>query len=297
MRLAVTGREGQVVSSLIERAALRQGMEVIALGRPYLNLLDPGSIQRSVAAAKPDVVVSAAAYTAVDQAEDDAEAAYAVNATGAGAVASAAAKAGVPVIHLSTDYVFAGDAAQPYDEADATGPVSVYGQSKLAGEQAVAEANPRHVILRTAWVYSPFGKNFAKTMLRLAKDRDRVRVVSDQWGNPTSALDIADGILDIARAIAGGQTKSAYGVFHMTASGSTNWSGFAEHIFSASRAMGGPFADVEPIPTSAYPTRATRPANSQLSCEKLAAAYGVRLPDWRDSANQVVGRLIADGAV
>ncbi len=186
----------------------------------------------------------------------------------------------------------------------------VYGKSKLAGELAVAQANPRHVILRTAWVYSPFGKNFVRTMLRLAKDRDRVTVVADQWGNPTSALDIADGVLDVATRLvllAGSgadmsqslnrlnedDMSALFGVFHMTGSGETNWADFARHIFAVSQAAGGPFAEVEPIPTSAYPTKAKRPANSRLSGDKLAAAYGVMLPDWRASTKTVVERLLA----
>ena len=174
---------------------------VVFAGRPQLDLAAPGIVRSAILAARPDVVVSAAAYTAVDQAEDEPERAFAINAKGAGAVASAAAEAGAAVIHLSTDYVFSGDGRGEYAETDATDPQSVYGRSKLEGEKAVEAANPRHVILRTAWVYSPFGRNFVKTMLGLASQRDHVRVVADQWGNPTSAADIADGILRIAKTI------------------------------------------------------------------------------------------------
>jgi len=293
VKLLVTGKDGQVVTSLLERGQAVQGVEIIAAGRPRLDLLDANSIAETIAAEQPDIVVSAAAYTAVDQAEDDAEAAFAINADGAGAVAAAAARIGAPVIHLSTDYVFPGDGDGPYTEDDTTGPASVYGRSKLAGEEAVAAAHPRHVILRTAWVYSPFGKNFLKTMLRLAKDRDELRVVGDQWGNPTSALDIADGILAVAQELTHG--KASYGVFHMTAAGSTNWSGFAEHILNASRDAGGPFARVQGILTSEYPTRAVRPGNSRLSCEKLRSVYGVELPGWQASTVQTVQRLLAAG--
>ncbi|RUV09947.1 dTDP-4-dehydrorhamnose reductase, partial [Mesorhizobium sp. M7A.T.Ca.TU.009.01.3.1] len=194
MRLVVTGRDGQVAASLLEAGQAAAGVEVIAIGRPQLDLARPDTVIEAIAAAKPDIVVSAAAYTAVDQAEDEPDLAFAVNAAGAGEVAQAASRLGVPVIHLSTDYVFDGTKDAAYVETDATAPRSVYGASKLAGEQAVASANPRHLILRTAWVYSPFGKNFVKTMLRLAADRDEIAVVADQWGNPTSALDIADAI-------------------------------------------------------------------------------------------------------
>lgn len=297
MRLLVTGREGQVVTSLIERAALRDGVEIVVAGRPELDLLDVASVEHAITTARPDIVVSAAAYTAVDQAEDEPDIAQAINATGAGAVAAAAASIGAPIIHFSTDYVFSGDGERPYSETDPTGPASVYGKSKLAGELAVAQANPRHVILRTAWVYSPFGKNFVKTMLNLAKDRAQLRVVADQWGNPTSALDIADGIINVAQGLGGNGNGKHFGTFHMAAAGSTNWSGFAEHIFAVSRAAGGPFATVEGIPTSEYPTRATRPSNSQLDCEKLASVYGVRLPDWRESTTRVVERLVLENYV
>jgi len=293
VKLLVTGQDGQVATSLLERGSTVQGVEIVTAGRPRLDLLDVNSIQETIAAERPDIVVSAAAYTAVDQAEDDAEAAFAINAAGAGAVAAAAARIGAPIIHLSTDYVFPGDGDQPYTEEDVTAPASVYGRSKLAGEDAVAAANPRHVILRTAWVYSPFGKNFLRTMLRLAKDRDELRVVADQWGNPTSALDIADGILAVAGKLSRG--GEAHGVFHMTAAGSTNWSGFAEHILKVSRDAGGPFARVQGIATSEYPTRAVRPANSRLSCEKLRSAYGVELPAWQGSTAQTVHRLLAAG--
>lgn len=290
MRLLVTGTQGQVVTSLVEHAAARPGIEVVAMGRPVLDLSDALSIRAAVDRTEPDIVISAAAYTAVDQAEDEPDIAFAINATGAGAVAEAAALAGVPVIHLSTDYVFSGEGDHAYTEDDPTGPISIYGKSKLEGERLVAAANPRHVILRTAWVYSPFGRNFVRTMLNLATTRDHLRVVSDQWGNPTSALDIADGVLDIAAALDAGQ--ETYGVFHMAGLGEVNWSGFAEAIFSASRAAGGPFAAVEAIASSDYPTRAVRPRNSRLSCAHLRSAYGVRLPDWRISTGQVVERLL-----
>jgi len=313
VRLLVTGREGQVVTSLIERGALHRGVDIIAVGRPDLDLLDAASVERTVAAIKPDIVVSAAAYTTVDRAEDEPGLVFAINEAGAGAVAAAAARAGAPVIHLSTDYVFPGGGDHPYREDDRTGPVSVYGRSKLAGEHAVAATNPRHVILRTAWVYSPFGKNFVKTMLNVAKTRDRLTVVADQWGNPTSALDIADGILDVAAKLAllagsgadmsqslnrlkEDDVSALFGTFHMAGTGSTNWADFARHIFSVSREAGGPFAEIDSIPTSAYPTKAVRPGNSRLSTEKLAGAYGVALPDWRVSTKNVVERILGSEA-
>ncbi|TPN83172.1 dTDP-4-dehydrorhamnose reductase [Mesorhizobium sp. CU2] len=290
MRLAVTGREGQVATSLIEAARTRGDVEVVALGRPALDLARPETVLAALEAAKPDIVVSAAAYTAVDQAEDERDLAFAVNAVGAGKVAEAAAKLGVPVIHLSTDYVFNGAKDSAYVETDPTEPIGVYGASKLAGEQAVAAASSRHLILRTAWVYSPFGKNFVKTILRLAADRDELSVVADQWGNPTSALDIADAVLHAAARLGHG---APFGVYHLAGTGETNWSGFARHILDASRALGGPHARVRDITTAEYPTKARRPANSRLSSAKFAAVFGWTPQIWRESTETVVGRILA----
>ena len=291
MRLVVTGREGQVVSSLLEAGQLA-GVDVIAIGRPQLDLANPDTVIEAIAAARPDVVVSAAAYTAVDQAEDEPDLAFRVNAVGAGKVAQAAARLGVPVIHLSTDYVFDGSASGSYVETDATAPASVYGASKLAGEQAVAAANPRNLILRTAWVYSPFGKNFVKTMLRLAADRDEISVVADQWGNPTSALDIADAILHAAATLHRDKDFAAFGIYHLAGTGEANWSGFARHILDTSRVSGGPSARVRDITTTDYPTKARRPANSRLSSAKFASAFGWSAPDWRLSTEAVVRRVL-----
>ncbi len=292
MRIAVTGSRGQVARALVERAPTL-GAEVVACGRPQLDLLELTTIEPALRAARPDVVVSAAAYTAVDRAESEPELAHAINGLGAGAVAAAAAALGVPVVHLSTDYVFAGDLDRPYHENDATGPLCAYGRSKLAGELAVAAAHPDHVILRTAWVYSPFGSNFVKTMLRLSHTRDMIEVVADQHGSPTSALDLAGGIITVCRnLLAQRGAEQLRGVFHMAAAGYTTWAGFAEAIFAASVACGGPSARVEPIPTSAYPTAARRPANSRLDCVKLERVHGIALPDWRRSTEACVTRLI-----
>jgi len=291
VRLVVTGREGQVVSSLLEAGQLA-GVDVIAIGRPQLDLANPDTVIEAITAARPDVVVSAAAYTAVDQAEDEPDLAFRVNAVGAGKVAQAAARLGVPVIHLSTDYVFDGSASGSYVETDATAPASVYGATKLAGEQAVAAANPRNLILRTAWVYSPFGKNFVKTMLRLAADRDEISVVADQWGNPTSALDIADAILHAAATLHRNKDFAAFGIYHLAGTGEANWSGFARHILDTSRVSGGPSARVRDITTTDYPTKARRPANSRLSSAKFASAFGWSAPDWRLATEAVVRRVL-----
>jgi dTDP-4-dehydrorhamnose reductase len=289
MRIAVTGRTGQVALSLAERAA--RSHTVTLLGRPALDLAQPATILPALEAACPDLVINAAAYTAVDAAEDDRDAAFLVNAEGAGHVAAAAARLGVPVIQLSTDYVFDGTAFAPYNETAATNPLGVYGASKLAGEAAVAAANPRHLIVRTAWVYSPFGRNFVRTMLTLAQTRDEVGVVADQHGNPTSALDIADGLLAAATALAA-PGFTAWGTYHLAGTNETTWAGLARAVFEASRELGGPAANVRDLSTAEYPTRARRPANSRLATEKFARTFGGAAPDWHASVAVVVRRLL-----
>jgi dTDP-4-dehydrorhamnose reductase len=289
----VTGVNGQVALALVERAPV--GVTVVPLGRPALDLADPDGIAPALARSGADVVVNAAAYTAVDKAETDADAAFAVNATGAGAVAKAARTLGLPLIHISTDYVFDGTKPAPYVETDAPCPTGVYGASKLAGEAAVLAAHPGAVIARTAWVYSPFGSNFVKTMLRLAATREELGVVADQIGNPTSALDIADAVLSMAaNLLARPDDPAITGLFHMTGGGEASWADFAARIFAASAANHGPAAHVRRIATADYPTPARRPANSRLDCARLADVHGVRLPDWRPAVDHVVGRLLVD---
>ena len=278
--------------ALAERAP-SHGATVTLLGRPLLDLADPSGIEDIIAEARGDVVVNAAAYTAVDQAEAEPDLADAINGIGAGAVAGAAAAMKVPVIHLSTDYVFDGTSDRPYLETDEPSPLGAYGRSKLLGEEAVADASANHAILRTAWIYSPFGRNFVKTMLRLARERDEIAVVADQHGSPTSALDIADGIIAVARnLLTRPRDRGLRGIFHMTGAGSATWAEFATEIFALSARFGGPQARVRPIGTADYPTPAKRPGNSRLDCTKLAQAHGVTLPPWRASLEPCVKRLV-----
>lgn len=295
-RLLVTGREGQVVQSLVERAAQDARVTLITAGRPELDLAKPDAIAAFIADQKPDLIVSAAAYTAVDQAETDADAAFTVNAEGPRALAKAAKALSIPIIHLSTDYVFDGSKAEPYLESDPVAPLGIYGQSKLKGEQAIAAETDNYVILRTAWVYSPFGRNFLKTMLKLAETRDELNVVADQIGNPTSALDIADAVLAVAHNLLGSEAAHLRGIFHMSGQGRASWAEFASEIFRLSAEKTGPSAKVNPIPSSAYPTPAKRPANSQLDCSRLAQVHGVRLPRWQDATAVVLSRLSSAGA-
>jgi dTDP-4-dehydrorhamnose reductase len=296
VRILVTGREGQIVRSLVERASAHKA-EVITLGRPDLDLAGPESaIVSAIEAARPEAIVSAAAYTQVDKAQSEPELAFAINEAGAAAVARAARKLDVPLVHLSTDYVFDGGKSTPYLETDPAEPTTVYGASKLAGEKAILAGHGNCAVLRAAWVYSPFGTNFVKTMLRLAETRDEVAVVADQRGNPTGALHIADGVLAVIAGLRSNDDPNRRGVFHMTAAGEASWADLAQRIFEASTEAGGPSAKVKRIATADYPTAARRPANSRLDCSKLAQVYGLRLPDWRDSLQVVVKRLVQSGA-
>ena len=291
MRITVTGQSGQVVLSMLERAP--EGVTVTTLGRPDLDLEQLESIGAALAATRPDLIINAAAFTAVDLAESEDAAAQRVNGAAAGEVARAAAGLGIPVIQISTDYVFDGTLDRPYREDDPVGPISAYGRSKLAGEEAVAAAHPNHAILRTAWVYSPFGKNFVKTMLRLAEARDEVGVVADQAGCPTSALDIADAIFAVGRNLVERPDDQALrGVFHMGAQGEAVWADVAEAIFAERERLGGTPVRVKRIATSDYPTPAKRPANSRLDSSRLKTVHGVRLPLWQGSLASCVRRLM-----
>ncbi|WLD99238.1 dTDP-4-dehydrorhamnose reductase [Agrobacterium leguminum] len=289
MRLAVTGKNGQVVSALLALASAE--LEIVALGRPELDLAQPETVLKALREVKPDVVVSAAAYTTVDKAESEQDIAFAVNRDGARAVAQAASDIGIPIIHLSTDYVFDGTKATAYVENDPTGPTSVYGRSKLEGERAVSEATDNYVVLRTAWVYSEYGNNFVKTMLRLSENRDEINVVADQFGCPTSANDIAAAVVTIARKLVEDSSPPLRGVFHLSGTGETNWANFAKQIFVLSAENGGKSIVVNDITTEQYPTPARRPANSRLDCSKLEEVYGIKLPSWQTSTRAVVTAL------
>jgi dTDP-4-dehydrorhamnose reductase len=291
MRVLVTGRSGQLATALLECAKARPGIDLLALGRPAIDLERPKETEAAIIAARPDLVVNAAAYTAVDGAESEPDRAFAINRDGAVAVARAAARLGVPLIHLSTDYVFDGTKpqAEAYAETDTTNPLSLYGRSKLEGERAVMAAHPDAVVLRTSWVYSPYGSNFVRTMLRVGGERPLLRVVEDQTGNPTSAVDLAAAILRI------GPTLSAQpgGIYHLTGSGSTSWHGLAAFIFSESAARGGPNPKLEAIATSDYPTLAMRPANSRLDCSAFEQRFGFRLRSWEDATRETVAWLLS----
>lgn len=291
--LIVTGREGQLARAIRE-ALPAAGWNVEAIGRPEVDLERPDTAADAIRRARPAVVVSAAAYTAVDRAEDEPERAAAVNALAPGVIAAAAAEVGAPVIHFSTDYVFDGSMRSPYSEADATRPLGIYGATKLAGEAAVAAANPRHVILRTAWVASPTGNNFVRTMLRLAAERPMLRVVADQRGAPTFAADLASAVHTVADRLVATPPPGPehYGIFHIASAGETSWHGFAEAILEGAARRGGPRVPVEAITTAEFPTRARRPAYSKLSGDRIASVYGLRMPHWRDGLERCLDAII-----
>jgi dTDP-4-dehydrorhamnose reductase len=294
MRIVVTGKHGQVAMALAERAA-DTGVTLVRIGRPELDLLAPEAGLAAIAAAKPDAIVSAAAYTGVDRAESDHETAQTVNVEGPRTLAQLAANLAVPLIHLSTDYVFDGAKSSPYLESDRTNPLSVYGRTKLAGEIAVAAETQNHAVLRTAWVYSPFGVNFVKTMLRLGVERSELPIVDDQIGSPTSALDIADAIFKVAgNLISRPAEPSLRGTFHMTGTGEASWADFAAEIFAAWADLGQEKPKIMRIRTTDFSTPARRPANSRLCNHKLSELHGVTLPDWRPSTQTIVRRLSAD---
>lgn len=292
LRLALIGQSGQVAQSLVQHAALRS-FTIQTFGRPACDLAEISThdLQQSIQRFQPDIVVNAAAYTAVDKAEGEQEPAFAINSTGARKVAEVACHLNVPLIHLSTDYVFNGTLERPYLETDQPKPMGVYGLSKYHGEQAVTDTSSNHVILRTSWVYSPFGHNFVKTMLRLTSTQTQIRVVADQKGCPTSAFDLADTICQIADFLHK-NPQSGRGLYHCCGTGGTNWAEFARTIFAMSEKYGGPFSRIEAITSKDYPTHAKRPQNSCLDCTKLDQSFGIKLPEWQHSVEICVRQLL-----
>lgn len=292
MRIAVTGQSGQLVSCLREGAA-QWGVEIMSLGRPAVDLTKLETIGPALIAVRPDVIVSAAAYTAVDRAEGDAETAFLVNADAAGEIARAAKAMGVPLIHISTDYVFDGNGGAPYAETAKTAPVSVYGRSKRAGEEIVQAVSDNHVILRTSWIFSAYGANFVRTMLTLARDRDEVRVIADQHGCPTNGMDIAAAVVKVAHQLL--EHRDDYGrrgIFHFCGAGGTDWASFADAVFDAQSKFVGFRPRVVRIVTGDYPTTAVRPPDSRMDTTLIESTFGLRAPAWRNSLPNIVKQLL-----
>lgn len=281
MNILVFGRNGQLATELRRRARLR------ALGRDAADLSRPGAAAAAIAAHDPDLIINAAAYTAVDKAEEDEALAQKINGDAPGEMARAAAARGVPLVHVSTDYVYDGSGSRPWKPTDAPGPLGAYGRTKLAGDEAVAAAGGRFAVLRTSWVFSAHGQNFVRTMLRLGAERESLSIVADQIGGPTSAGAIADAALQVGRALAAG--RGARGIYHFAGAPDTSWAGFAREIFR----QAGLTVEVEDIPTSAYPTPARRPLNSRLDCSDIARQFGIARPDWRADLSEVLRELEA----
>ncbi len=282
--ILVTGGSGQVGTALAERARAT-GHRLVLPDSTALNLSDPDAITAWVARESWAAIINCAAYTGVDKAESEPDRAFAINADAPRTLAQAAAQAGIRVLHVSTDYVFDGSKLHPYDEEDPTAPLGIYGQSKEAGEAAVRAANPDHVILRTAWVVSPWGNNFVKTMLRLGKERDELRVVADQLGCPTSAIDIADALLTMV-------DRFRPGTYHFVNGGEASWHALAQHVFDRAATHGLRAPKVVPITTADYPTPAQRPANSRLSTAKIAQDFSIAPRDWKIAIDEIVDRLV-----
>lgn len=290
MTILVTGFAGQVGHEVLLQLA-RRGLPVAGPGRELLDLAQARQIHALLDCLRPSAVINAAAYTAVDQAETEPELAYAVNRDGPGHLAAACRQLGIALIHISTDYVFAGDKSGPYLEDDPVSPASVYGSSKAEGERLVRERLPRHIILRTAWVYSARGHNFVRTMLRLGAERERLRVVADQRGCPTSAGDIAEAVVAIAERIVTPGFES-WGTYHYCGGGAASWYEFARAVFAIAGELGGePSCAVDPITTAEYPTAARRPANSVLDCSRLQHTFGIVPRPWEDGLREVLSEL------
>ena len=289
MKALILGSSGQVAHALKASAIYDQA---IALGRPDIDLTDAESVRAAIAAHRPDVVINAAAYTAVDKAETEAEAAFALNRDGPAAAAKAAYEIGAAFIHLSTDFVFDGTKEAAWLEDDLTNPLGVYGQSKLEGEQAVSAAHLNAVTVRLSWVYGAHGANFAKTMLRLAADREEIGVVDDQRGRPTAAEDIAPALWKLARGLVA-MGESPHQLYHLGPQGDASWADFAVAIMDASGKAGGPSAAIRRITTTDYPTPAKRPANSVLDCTRIAQDWDIALPHWEESCQRVVTEIVA----
>lgn len=276
MTVLVFGRTGQVAMELQARA------DVMALGRDQADLSDPAACAAVIRQTRPEAVINAAAYTAVDQAESEADLAAVVNSAAPAAMAQACAKLGIPFVHISTDYVFDGSGQAPWPIDAPTGPLGAYGRTKLMGEEGVRSAGGPHAILRTSWVVSAHGKNFVKTMLRLGAERDRLTIVADQIGGPTAAGDIAEASLSIAAQLGDDPSKS--GTYHFSGAPDVSWADFAREIF----AQAGLSCAVEDIPTSDFHTPAKRPANSRMDCSATEATFGIARPDWRQSLTRIL---------
>ena len=297
MRILAAGWHGQIARAFMHTAPGRSDISAFAIGRPGLDICDPRSIERALGDIEPDVLINLAGYTDVDGAESEPELAFALNSTGARLLAEAAARRRVPIIHISTSYVFDGRKPSAYIETDFTQPSTVYGKSRLAGEAAVQTANPKHVILRTEWIFSPFGRCFVSNILQRAQLGMPLKVVNDQYGNPTYAPHLADAILAVALQVtARPEEEKPWGIYHAAGTGTATWYDVAREVLSASERLAKLSVSLEPIPSAEYATRAGRSPNSMLDCSKLEQTFGVTLPQWQTGVHECVECLLAPQA-
>lgn len=283
------GKTGQIAKSIVQSKI--DDCEILAAGRDDCDIGSLDEVSRTITHFQPDFIVNAAAYTAVDKAEEESDEAFRINRDGAKNIAIISADLSVPMVHFSTDYVFDGSKSKPYTENDSVGPTGIYGESKLAGEVAVRKNNPKHIILRTAWVYSAFGNNFLKTMLRLAENRDELTIVADQFGNPSDAKDMANGVIKIIKQYRSKDREIGYGTYHFCGPNRMHWADFARAIFAESRLIDGNYATVKNITTEDYPTPARRPANSSLDCSKFEAEFGYESIPFQESVRATLKSL------
>ncbi|WP_335245133.1 dTDP-4-dehydrorhamnose reductase [Enterobacter asburiae] len=288
MKVLVTGANGQVGNLLAQKLAEEIDVNLLAVDKTELDIVNSAQVAQIFDSFKPDVVINAAAYTAVDKAETEKEIAYAVNCIGPKNLAEAAEKYNALMVHISTDYVFSGDKSGIYHEDDITGPATVYGKTKLDGENAVVQACSKHIIIRTAWVFGEHGNNFVKTMLRIAQNRSELGIVADQVGGPTYAGDIADALIKIVKSIINGNNKK-FGIYHFSGLPHVSWSEFAEAIFDVAAKEG--LIEIKPIinsiTTSDYPTPAQRPANSRLDTQRITRCFGIEASNWKKALNSI----------
>ncbi|MGE5540370.1 MAG: dTDP-4-dehydrorhamnose reductase [Gemmatimonas sp.] len=294
--LLVFGGEGQVGRAFAETAP-PPGWRIVTVGHADADVTDPGAVEQALRAHRPKAVVNAAAYTAVDKAESERDIAMRVNRDGAGIVARATAAAKLPLLHISTDYVFDGTKSGPWHEDDPVAPIGAYGVSKEAGERLIRESQPNHIILRTSWVFGCHGANFVKTMLRLAETRDELRIVADQHGKPTDAADVARALCAMAARLDSKPPRAPWGTFHFAGKRATTWFGFAEAIFEEAAKRGVRAPQLVPIATAEYPTPARRPANSVLDCAKIESVYGVIPRPWLEGLTATLDRLVGTPTV
>ena len=291
MKLLVVGANGQVGTELCLLEP--NDCQIIGLGREKLDITNAEQVAAVIVEQQPDFIVNASAYTAVDKAEEEIEMAYAVNHNGPLNLARSCHALNIPLIHISTDYVFDGTSCRPYTEDDTTQPINIYGRSKLSGEVAVRESCPQHIILRSSWVFGRFGNNFVKTMLRLGQQRNELSVVNDQQGCPSAAYDIAEAIIKICQALALKDNQNApWGTYHFSGTPATNWYLFAHAIFSAAAKLGGRVPSIMPVSSSEYPTPAKRPHYTVLNCRKIERVFGIQPPGWQAALDRVVAACI-----